>query len=541
MKLTMKKYIYILLAGVMFASCDDYLSKTPDNRAELDTKEAIKQLLVTAYPEYTYVPFAEVMSDNAGDKGSAIDYFAANLLVSSIRSNREAYAWEIITDEAQDSPNGYWNGCYNAIAAANHALEAIDNYEGAEDLSAQRGEALLCRAYAHFMLVNLWGKQYDPSDVTSLGVPYVTEPEKTMYQPYSRNTVAEVYNLIGKDLEMGLPLIKDSEYSVPKYHFNRAAAYTFASRYYLFINKPELAIQAATIALGTEPSKLLRDWNGSYTPLADEDEVSIKYGQTKENANFLVMGCVSWEGRAFSYHYGTTYDVLMGMLNSTTVANMSGTRNWAFKTLSNSSYGVAWIFKFHEFMKRESVNANYGYGYVVYPVLTAEEALLNRAEAYAMLGTDEGRTKCVQDMNSYYSKRIQNYDPVKNNVTAASVLRLYGAEAGDLEPDPFYTIPEESKPYIRCLLAMRKLEFVQEGHRWFDLRRFNLPVIHKYEDGREIRLEKNDVRRQLEIPSDAIEFGLQPNRPMEHPSSEIVNESENWLIDGRGDAVEFVK
>ncbi|XLL74012.1 RagB/SusD family nutrient uptake outer membrane protein, partial [Myroides odoratimimus] len=38
-----------------------------------------------------------------------------------------------------------------------------------------RAEALLARAYNHFMLVNLWAKHYNPATAESdLGIPYVT-------------------------------------------------------------------------------------------------------------------------------------------------------------------------------------------------------------------------------------------------------------------------------------------------------------------------------------------------------------------------------
>lgn len=92
---------------------------------------------------------------------------------------------------------------------------------------------MVARAYAHFMLVNLWAEHYDPATAqTTLGVPYVTAPEKEALAIYERNTVAEVYKRIEDDLLLGLPLIKDNAYDAPKYHFNRAASNAFAARYY---------------------------------------------------------------------------------------------------------------------------------------------------------------------------------------------------------------------------------------------------------------------------------------------------------------------
>jgi hypothetical protein len=48
----MKKYniVYILATGLLaLTSCDDYLDKVPDNRAEVNTEDKISKLLVSAY------------------------------------------------------------------------------------------------------------------------------------------------------------------------------------------------------------------------------------------------------------------------------------------------------------------------------------------------------------------------------------------------------------------------------------------------------------------------------------------------------------
>src|SRR5687768_12850500 len=105
--------LVLLLPGL--TGCEDFLSETPDNRASLDTKEKISELLVTAYPEGNYIPFCEAMSDNAEDNfGGAEDV-----------TNADPYFWRDGAATWQDSPENYWNSCYTAIAAANHALQAI--------------------------------------------------------------------------------------------------------------------------------------------------------------------------------------------------------------------------------------------------------------------------------------------------------------------------------------------------------------------------------------------------------------------------------
>jgi hypothetical protein len=179
------------------------------------------------------MPFCEAMSDNVED----------NLSQSQDVINTDAYFWRDITASSQDSPENYWNTCYSAIAAANHALQAIEQAGSPAEYNAERGEGLICRAYAHFMLVNLFSQQYDPLTAAyQPGIPYVTEPETESLKGYTRGTVQSVYEMIEKDLVEALPLINDEEYvtedadasGVPHYHFTRAAAQTFATRFYLF-------------------------------------------------------------------------------------------------------------------------------------------------------------------------------------------------------------------------------------------------------------------------------------------------------------------
>jgi len=57
---------------------------------------------------------------------------------------------------------------------------------------------------------------------------------------------------------------------------------------------------------------------------------------------------------------------------------------------------------------------------------------------------------------------------------------------------------------------IRRVEFVQEGLRWFDNKRLGMKVVHKVGDG-QIELTKGDPRRELQIPNSALEFGMAPN------------------------------
>jgi starch-binding outer membrane protein, SusD/RagB family len=221
----MKKLLpyFYLCALLGTTSCKKFLEKNPDNRAALETPEQVSQLLTTAYPQGNYMAFCESISDNVSDKGTG----GLDLTVV------QPYFFKDVTENEQDSPEGYWNACYAAISAANQALDACNNAANTASFSSQKGEALICRAYAHFMLVTLFAKPYDASNPTSSpGIPYVLTPEKIIFQNYSRKTVGYVYEMIEKDLLAGIALIDDTRYTVPRYHFTKAAANAFAARFF---------------------------------------------------------------------------------------------------------------------------------------------------------------------------------------------------------------------------------------------------------------------------------------------------------------------
>ncbi len=155
------------------ASCDGFLDTVPDDRIELDSKDKVTKMLVSAYPTVSTILISELSSDNVTDNGSQYDTYG--------QVCGDAYQWKDITTDDTDAPKSVWDAHYNAIAAANQALKAIEELGGGADYDAQRGEALICRAFAHFQLANLFCMPYDASTAEStLGIPYTTEPETTV-------------------------------------------------------------------------------------------------------------------------------------------------------------------------------------------------------------------------------------------------------------------------------------------------------------------------------------------------------------------------
>jgi len=491
MDCNMKNYTLpiLLLTMLALAGCDDFLSKEPDNRASLDSQEKISELLVTAYPEANYMLFCEAMSDNVEDNPSA----------AQDPVNADPYFWRDGTTTAQDSPENYWNGCYTAIAAANHALEYIDKSGAPEQFTAQRGEALVARAYSHFMLAVLFAQTYTgtAADEAHPGIPYVTDPEKVSFKDYDRGTVKSVYEQIEKDLTEGLPLINDKIYNtsssatgVPKYHFTTAAAHAFASRFFLFKKDYDKVIEHSNAVFTSDVVTYLRPWNTTYAAYSFND-LAVAYTNSSQPANLLLSETLSsWARSFYVYRYSTGATKFINMMSD----NPTGAQ-YAFSG-RYSSTGVYFVFKFREHFVQTGVNSNTGYPYTIVPLFTAEEVLFNRAEAKIMKGN---YTDGLNDLNTWISTRVVDY----NGLDGLWMDKL----------SEYYTDKKTSQAIaLAAVLDLRRVEFLHEGMRWFDILRHNIEVSHNVAGGTPMVLKSNDLRRVLQIPREAVATaGLSPN------------------------------
>ncbi len=96
---------------------------------------------------------------------------------------------------------------YRIIANANILIAGIDNAEGPDaDKKIIKGQALAYRAWAHFQLVQMWGKRYDAATKpnTQLGVPLLLE---NTLEGQPRASVEDVYTQINKDLDDALGML----------------------------------------------------------------------------------------------------------------------------------------------------------------------------------------------------------------------------------------------------------------------------------------------------------------------------------------------
>ena len=529
------KNILLSALALTFAltSCNEWLDVMPDNRAEVDTAEKVEKLLVSAYPENAYIMLAEVSSDNVDDFGEDSPY--------TERIYTQVYQWSEVTESDNEDPKSVWGALYGAITNANQALVAIEEM-GADtpELKASKGEALIARAYNHFMLASLWCKAYNPQTADKdLGLPYMDAPETELNPQYERGNMADFYAAIEKDIEEGLPLVSDAGYSVPKYHFNEKAAYTFASRFYLNYGKWDKCIEYATKALGASPKEVLRDYDALKALPKDLAVVGPQYNSTSAKNNFLIQTAYSALGLLFGPYNYESRITGGNMLMQTEVLNNAP---WGGFAPSTSSYTYGNMYKLTPYVyvatgfdKTILPRLNYlfeyidpvagiGYSRTIYAAFTGEEALLNRAEAYIM---KEQYDLALADMNLWTANTL---DPTRctPELTDQSIkdwangMEYYADNAPTPKKklNPVLTTIEEGsdkEAYAHAILYIRRVEFYMMGMRWFDVKRYGieitrrklgttLEVLETYD-----RLGKDDERRALQLPKDVITAGLTPN------------------------------
>ena len=531
MKLKYIAYSTLLLAAAVgTSSCEDFLSKNPDDRMTIDSPERIQMLLVSAYCNANYALMCELSGDNIIDNRA--DANGGYNLGEFERIDNEIFAWEpAVSSTDVDSPSFIWQGCYNAIAAANHALEMIAEYEAegrGEEVAAAKGEALLVRAYHHFLLANLFCMPYRGPELSKSlqGIPYSTAPETSLSPLYDRGNLADTYDKIEADLLAGLPLLSDASYSQPKYHFNTTAANAFAARFYLFKRDYVKAEQYATAALATEGAPGVQQftdyWTQSFTTFAQAPQ----YYYSVERRNiFMLLPTYSTFDRRIGYRYALNGDGAEATVlsegptwNSSLTGYichpcyLSGLYTWG-----GQDYG-SWPAYWYELFEYTDRAAGIGYVHMMRAEFTTEETVFTRAEARIYLGKID---EAVADLKAWDDSRQNNTSTITlPSLTRDRILSFYrDSDPGygivkelnidKVCPSDQYSVTAENEPYLQCVLHFRRIHSVLDGSRWFDIKRYGLEVEHVSDDFGTDFLPWNDGRRAFQLPADVLSSGME--------------------------------
>ena len=496
-------------SGLTTVSCNDFLDKTPDNRTELNTDQKIAKLLVSAYPDVSPNELFELYSDNSDDSGPTYGYYQL--------SEKECYNWEDTKEEYQDTPNSLWGGYYGAISAANMALKAIEEKGNPASLTPQRGEALVCRAYCHFMLATIFCNAYDTHASESLGIPYMEDVETTVSPRYERGTLEEVYRKVERDLLEGVELISDDGYSVPKYHFTRKAAYAFAARFYLYYMKPDFSncdrvIDFATRVLGSNPDDLLRDWEALSNLSVNGNVQADAYIASSNEANLLISSTVSnWGALGSDYLVGPRYFHNQTLATSETClsAGLWGSSDYLYLKPFSTTGFVASIL-------RKSGLYDGGYLYYMPVLFSTDETLLCRAEAYALKKMYPQSAADITSWQRAYTRNKSALTPDQINAyyDKMNFYTPFTQQTPKKQLAPDFTIEEGMQENIlHCILHIRRVTTLHEGMRWPDIKRYGIMIYRRNMATQRVtdEMPPNDLRRAIQIPRNVIVAGMQPN------------------------------
>lgn len=558
----MKSIKYLSLSAlVMFglSSCSDFLDTVPDERVEIQTELQVKQLLRNCYPDGNYGWLCEISSDNLMDNNAP--HMPASTQSKQVearynlspydRMDDELFAFEPVrSSNGSDSPTSIWENYYSSIASVNHALEAIDriakenNGVMSNGLRASRAEALILRAYDHFILVNIFCQAYKNPEASKedIGVPYVTEPETSVHVNYDRSTVADTYAKIQADLEEGLKDLTDVNFEKPKWYFNTKAAHAFAARFYLFTRQYDKVLEHANAVLGTDDANTLSMLmkNDGFGGFYYADNFADYFQGPDQPNNLMLLDTYSaiWR-RSVGYRYS---------MNSFTAReiyyhNMPLWNSWAINPtqiveglFGNGDYGYVSP-KIAEKFQYSDKLAGIGYAHIIRREFTCNELLLERIEAEIMTGkysaASSDLTLFTKSMFSYSESDMTAYfSNDKMKYLDDSVIQSWFAKATNyncFENWDFtqnmsadFIIPAEAVPYMNCLNYFRRWETQWDGLRFFDLKRWGIEYSHVMGADRKVyKLTWNDPRRAIEIPQEVIAAGLPPSRPTDSATAPV--------------------
>ena len=178
------------------------------------------------------------------------------------------YLFNVAADDAFNITR-VWNQPYIVIHQANSLIEKIDNgsvqTSDTQEIARIKAEALAMRGLALFDLTRLFGMPYTLDNGASLGVPIEIKTELPTHQP-SRNTVAECYNQVIKDLTEALPNLVTTKSDG---HQNVWSVKALLSRIYLYMNDNENALKYAQEVIN----------NGGLYTLFTHDEYTSVWGK----------------------------------------------------------------------------------------------------------------------------------------------------------------------------------------------------------------------------------------------------------------------
>lgn len=423
------KNIALLFLVVTAMGCEDFLEVEEVGRSSIPVffkdVDGIRAALPGAYSKvYDYYDANFMLyPDAAGDLFNMIPAGEETKMYNQ-------FHYQSTPQEEIGAVGHIWRDAYEALANVNNILEyqpiLLEEFpSSAQELQLIKGDALFLRALIHFDLVRVYAQPYHfTPDASHLGIPVLLQtpgPDDN----FARNSVAEVYEQVLRDLEMAGELLAPYT-NWDSYHASTEAVEALMARVYLYKGEWAMARDYANTVIGKTSLARGEDYLSMFRELGEGEEAIFRLnGHLKGSAvaDFYTpagpTGYASQKLLDLLKEEGEEQEDLRLQLFETK-GNTSATLKYHLTGLSEEEWQVDLF------------------------VLRASEMYLIRAEANAQLNNLEA---AVEDLKVIQARALQ---------LPVSEIELQVSSKDEV---------------LNLILEERGKEFSFEGHRLFDLTR----------------------------------------------------------------------
>ena len=447
-----KLYILALAAGVLLVpqSCNkEYLETAPTDQLSASLVfnsltgawGAINGVHRTMYIQY---------NSSQSNGGFAGMYLNLDMMGTDVVFNTTANGWFLATYRWTDHRNDrstlvlWWNNLYRLISNVNQIITQIDAIPGPDaEKNAVKGQALAYRAWAHFMLVQLYADRYVPGGPNAqAGVPYM---EEITFEGKARNTVAEVYTKINADLTAALTALEGYT-RANKSHINKSVVQAIQAQVALVQGNWDKAATSANAARQGYSFMSAAQHLEGYSKQANPENIWASYVQEDQTMyfySFYAYMSNNFNSTAIRQSPKSITKVLYDKIAATDVRRGFWYPNAvADKQPFVQSNGVRFNYMSSKFQAISSSDSRGDF-----PWIRVAEMYLIEAEA---LARQTGKEEQAKDVLFLLAK---NRDP----------QYVRSANTG--------------QALIDEILIQRRIEMWGEGRNWTDLKRLNLPLV----------------------------------------------------------------
>lgn len=531
-KIFIKGLASVMALGMMASCSSDYLDVAPVtvvSSATVETTQEGAQAALYGLCAAMYTPYSDYSGSLQPNGEGSLMMFYGDVMGQDYYSYFWCYRAPFVMtmDRFRDNQtwmcNIPWAYCYNLIGQANSILKGIDDIEGDRDqLNLIKAQALTIRSHAYFRLLQIYAPRWiDSHDGETLVLVKRTEPG-TEEMPLS--SMNDILKLIYDDLDDAIDLYEGStaarkylwepDEDVARGVYSRTAllkndyetaevmahgarrngtayaimsaddykgGFATANAEWMWSNSPEFQLcaywsQGAYYAC----NGAYVDWNNGAGAINYELYRQIPEGDIRADLFFtpdkLTGGMLS---KNSFWNQGIVDPASMGLAKNVNMINeykrfgnsvipKNNDANWSKPYVSTQAGNADCDVFFGSQYKFWAIDA---YGTSAIPFMRGAEMLLNEAEAACHNG---------------------HYDVAKQLMLELNAKR-----------NPNYTCNKTGDALLEEVILQRRIELWGEGFNWFDLKRWNLPLVRNTWENGNVNSNNIPVAYKLNMaPSD---------------------------------------